>query len=55
MQTILALALRAGFTGAVPVEMSALVPLSQVREMCAADRCQMYGRSWSCPFSGSLS
>ena len=49
MQTILALALQAGFTGAAPVEMSALVPLSQVREMCAADRCQMYGRSWSCP------
>ena len=49
MQTILALALQAGFTGAVPVEMSALVPHPQVREMCAADRCQMYGRSWSCP------
>ena len=49
MERILALAELAGFTLAAPVEMSALVPLPQVREMCAAGRCQVYGRSWSCP------
>ena len=49
MQKVLSLAERAGFTGAVPLEMSALVFRSEVREMCAADRCRAYGRSWSCP------
>ena len=49
MQTVLELAIQAGFTRAVPVEMSALVPMEQVREMCAAGRCLAYGRNWSCP------
>ena len=49
MERILALAELAGFTLAAPVEMSALVPLPQVREMCAAGRCQVYGNNWSCP------
>ena len=49
MQRILMLAEQAGFTGAAPLEMSALIPLEQVREMCAAGRCQVYDRNWSCP------
>ena len=38
METLLKLAGQAGFTGAVPVEVSALTALPQVREMCAAGR-----------------
>lgn len=49
METLLKLAGQAGFTGAVPVEVSALTALPQVREMCAAGRCGAYGHSWSCP------
>lgn len=26
-----------------------LRPRADVRDMCAADRCRMYGRNWSCP------
>ncbi len=45
----LALALELGFSQAAPLAMEALAPNAQVRAMCAADRCGMYGRSWSCP------
>lgn len=27
----------------------ALIPMEQVRDMCAADKCHMYGKTWSCP------
>ena len=43
----LALALELGFSQAAPLAMEALAPNAQVRAMCAADRCGMYGRSWS--------
>lgn len=45
----LAMALELGFSQAAPLAMEALAPNAQVRAMCAADRCGMYGRSWSCP------
>ncbi len=32
-----------------PLNMQALVPNPAVREMCAADRCSKYDKSWSCP------
>lgn len=38
-----------GFDHCGMMNMEALVFDPQVREMCAADRCQNYGRSWSCP------
>ncbi len=38
-----------GFTHMGPVLIEALVPCSSVREMCAADRCRLYGKSWGCP------
>jgi predicted metal-binding protein len=38
-----------GFSQVGEVDPTALVPSPQVRAMCAADRCQMYGKSWSCP------
>mgnify|MGYP005879068963 FL=1 len=44
-----AAALEAGFSHAGPLNMSALKFLPEVRSMCAADRCQSYGRNWMCP------
>ena len=49
------LALEAGFTSTSPLEMSALEFRQEVRDMCSADQCRRYGRSWSCPTAvGSL-
>lgn len=47
--TLAQLAEQLGFEHFGPVNMAALVPLPQVRAMCAADRCAAYGHSWSCP------
>jgi len=38
-----------GFSHFGPLNMSALTPLTEVREMCSSDRCHAYGNSWSCP------
>ena len=46
---LIKLALEAGFSQAGELNMGALVFSPEVREMCAADRCRSYGRSWSCP------
>lgn len=43
------LAEQIGFSHIGPLNMAALVPLPEVRAMCAANRCGAYGRSWSCP------
>jgi predicted metal-binding protein len=43
------LAQQIGFSHTAPLNLSALVPLEEVRAMCAADRCQKYGKSWGCP------
>ena len=43
------LALECGFTVAEPMDVSTLKFLPDVRAMCAADRCQHYAKSWSCP------
>jgi len=43
------LAKRCGFTVAEDLDVSTLQFLPEVREMCAADRCQHYGRNWACP------
>ena len=48
-EEIVALALECGFSQAGAVNMEALEFLPEVREMCAADRCHMYGRCWTCP------
>ena len=48
-------ALAFGFTNAGPLRGETLEFLPQVRQMCAADRCGLYGRSWTCPpHCGSL-
>ncbi len=42
-------ALAFGFSHAGPLDPGTLVPREEVRQMCAADRCQAYGRCWVCP------
>ena len=49
LNDILALAEEIGFTHAGPLAMDALVFRTQVRDMCAADRCRSYNHSWACP------
>ena len=43
------LAKEAGFTYAAPLAMDSLEFREEVRDMCSADRCKSYGKSWSCP------
>lgn len=43
------LAIASGFTNVSALNMDALVFRSEIRDMCAADKCKNYGRSWSCP------
>lgn len=49
MTDILQLALQAGFSQAAELNTAALKALPEVRDMCAADRCHVYGKRWSCP------
>ena len=49
MTDLLTLAREVGFSQCAPVNMDALDPLEAVRDMCKADRCGRYGKSWSCP------
>lgn len=43
------LALDCGFDEAGALNVEKLEFLQEVRDMCAADKCHNYGRSWSCP------
>jgi predicted metal-binding protein len=43
------LAMDSGFTNAGPLDVSTLAFLPEVRDMCASDRCQSYGKNWACP------
>lgn len=55
MEEVLKLADEVGFSHAGPVKAEHLVFMPEVREMCAADRCQSYGKRWTCPpYCGSL-
>ncbi|MBR4393923.1 MAG: DUF2284 domain-containing protein [Oscillospiraceae bacterium] len=49
MDTLLQLAGEIGFSHAGALDAASLKALPEVRDMCAADRCRRYGRSWSCP------
>lgn len=49
MEALLALAEEVGFSHAAPLNTAALSFLPEVRDMCAADKCHSYGRSWTCP------
>jgi predicted metal-binding protein len=42
-------ALEAGFTNVGPLDTATLEFLPEVREMCSADKCNRYNKSWACP------
>jgi len=42
-------AIRIGFSNAAPLKMDTLRFLPEVRDMCRADRCRSFGKSWMCP------
>lgn len=42
-------ALLAGFSYAVALNTATLTARADVRAMCAADKCRIYGKNWSCP------
>jgi predicted metal-binding protein len=44
-----AVAKASGFTHTGPLEAGKLRMLQEVRDMCAADKCHLYNRSWGCP------
>lgn len=46
---LLALADEIGFEHSAVLSMDALEFRPEVREMCSADKCRNYGKSWSCP------
>ena len=48
-ERLTALAKEAGFSCAAPLDATTLQPRQDVRDMCAANTCGMYGRNWSCP------
>lgn len=45
----IALAQECGFSHVGELNVEKLEFLPQVRQMCSADKCRQYGRSWSCP------
>jgi len=49
MQALADRALAFGFTSAGPLDAATLNPRQEVRDMCAADRCRHYNKSWTCP------
>lgn len=49
MMDLKALAKECGFTVAEELNPQTLKFLPEVREMCAADRCRHYDKSWACP------
>ena len=46
---LMTLAAENGFSHAAPVDMNALTPRQEVREMCRADRCGQWNANWACP------
>ena len=42
-------ALDTGFSQAGELNVSALVFMPEIRQMCNADRCHQYGKNWRCP------
>ena len=48
-EEFLKLAQNCGFTGTAELNTASLICMPEVRDMCSADRCNRYGKSWSCP------
>ena len=49
LEKITALAEECGFSYSAPLAISTLEFLQEVRDMCNADQCDIYNKSWSCP------
>lgn len=49
MEKLIRLALGCGFDQAAALDVSTLEARSDVRAMCAADKCRAYGKNWTCP------
>ncbi|MGI6029781.1 MAG: DUF2284 domain-containing protein [Candidatus Heteroscillospira sp.] len=49
LEGIIAMARDAGFETVAELDVSTLQFLPEVRDMCSADRCRSFNRSWSCP------
>lgn len=48
-EKLLQLADEIGFSHSAALDMDSLVFRQEVRDMCSADLCRSYGKSWSCP------
>ena len=52
---LLTLAKEIGFSHIAEVDRSSLCAREDVRSLCAADRCQSYGKNWGCPpYAGEI-
>ena len=49
MESLIREALNAGFSQAGELNVAALKFMPEVRGMCAANRCDQYGKNWRCP------
>ena len=55
VETVIAMALEAGFDHAAFLDPAKLAVREDVRQMCAADKCRAYGKNWTCPpYCGTL-
>lgn len=55
MEKWIEIAKQCGFSEAAPLNISTLKPMTMVRDACAADKCQAYGKNWTCPpYCGTL-
>lgn len=48
-ERLIELAKEIGFEQVNECPIEAMIPMDAVRDMCAADKCRMYGKTWSCP------
>ena len=48
-EKLIEIAKSVGFETAVPLDVSTLQALTEVRDMCAVNTCGMYGKCWTCP------
>ena len=48
-EEMILLAKNEGFSAAVKLNMHALIFMEQIRDMCRADKCHAYGKTWRCP------
>ncbi|MCL1831131.1 MAG: DUF2284 domain-containing protein [Oscillospiraceae bacterium] len=49
VEKAIAIAIEQGFSHVGRLDVTKLEFLQEVRDMCAADRCHMYNKSWMCP------